>query len=89
MERDLELFFERLLTDSDFRDKFLTAKTAYEGYELAKEYIPNVSFDEFREGVLIADKRIKEEKQRNRELSFSEFQDVSGGVESLIKNWSM
>ncbi len=87
MERDLELFFERLLTDSDFRDRFLTAKTAYEGYELAKEYIPGVSFEKFKEGVLIADKRIKEEMQKSRELRLSDFEEVNGGVKDLIKKW--
>ena len=89
MEKDLELFFERLLTDSDFRDKFLTAKTAYEGYELAKEYIPGVSFEKFKEGVLIADKKLKEEMQRNRELRLSDIEGVNGGANELIKKWSL
>lgn len=93
MDKDLELFFERLLTDSIFRDKFLEAKTAQEGYELAKEYIPNVSFEEFREGILITDKKLKEEARENRTLSIDEATGVSGGnsedngASDLIKLW--
>lgn len=94
MDKDLELFFERLLTDSTFRDKFLGARTAQEGYELAKEYIPNVSFEEFREGILITDKKLKKEMRENRSLRMDEAKGISGGnnlngnVPSLISIWS-
>ena len=97
MDKDLELFFERLLTDSTFRDKFLGAKTALEGYELAKKYIPNVSFEEFKEGILITDKKLKEEKYGSRELMSDETKGISGGnrmqnpaedIPNLISNWS-
>jgi hypothetical protein len=94
MDKDLELFFERLLTDSTFRDKFLEAKTALEGYELAKEYIPDVSFEEFKEGILITDKKLKEEARESRALSIDEATGISGGdakynsASDLIKLWS-
>ena len=88
MKKDLELFFERLLIDSEFRDKFLKAKSAKEGYELAKEYIPNVSFKEFREGILITDKKLKKEKDILEKINDVDTSSVSAGnISALITKW--
>jgi len=88
MESSLEMFFERLLTDAEFRDKFLSARTAYEGYQLAKEYIPNVSFEEFKEGVLITDKKLRQEVGGSKEISLEDAKNVSGGAKALVAKWS-
>ena len=88
MKKDLELFFERLLIDSEFRDKFLKAKSAKEGYELAKEYIPDVSFKEFREGILITDKKLKKEKDILEKINDVDTSSVSAGnISALITKW--
>lgn len=88
MKRNLELFFERLLIDSEFRDKFLKAKSAKEGYELAKEYIPDVSFKEFREGILITDKKLKSEKEILEKINDVDTSSVSAGnISALITKW--
>lgn len=85
MKRDLELFFERLLTDCEFRDKFLTAKSAKEGYEIAKEYIPSVTFEEFREGVLIVDEKLKRNYKHAKKFNSADTSSVNGG--NLISKW--
>ena len=88
MKKDLELFFERLLIDSEFRDKFLKAKSAKEGYELAKEYIPDVSFKEFKEGILIADKKLKKEKEILGKINDEDISSTFGGnASTLITKW--
>ena len=88
MKRNLELFFERLLIDSEFRDKFLKAKSAKEGYELAKEYIPDVSFKEFREGILITDEKMRKEKKILETMNDGDIFSTSGGsANKLIARW--
>ena len=89
MNKNLELFFEKLLTDSIFRDKFLTATTAREGYELAKIYIPDVSFEEFKEGVLITERKLKEEIKNRNKISNDDMRFISGGIaHSLLGKWA-
>ena len=88
MKKDLELFFERLLIDSEFRDKFLKAKSAKEGYELAKEYIPNVDFKEFKEGVLITDEKLKNEMKILKKINDADTSSISSGsATTLIRKW--
>lgn len=88
MKKDLELFFERLLIDSEFRDKFLKAKSAKEGYELAKGYIPNVSFKEFKEGILITDEKMRKEKKILETMNDGDIFSTSGGsANKLIARW--
>lgn len=69
IKKDLEIFFERILTEPEFREEFTKASTAEAGYKLAKEYIPDVSFDEFKDGLITIHKRFvnKSYKPLNRE----------------------
>ena len=95
MKEDLELFFERLLTDQEFREKFIETKSAEEGYEMAKEYIPGVSLKEFKEGLTDLHDRFA--NRSYKELSDDSLSSVSGGkgqayidvlnhISTIIKN---
>ena len=80
MEEKLNLFFNRLTTDLLFRQKFMSTKTAEEGYDLAKPYLENVTFVQFKEGLT----RFYAGYRPNGKVTLSrnEYRMVAGGVAS-------
>lgn len=77
MKKELEIFFEKLLTDQQFREKFISTQSAEEGYEIAKPYIENVSFDEFKDGLIKLHQKFI--NRSYKEMGDEELNDVSGG----------
>ena len=87
IKKDLEIFFERILTEPEFREEFTKASTAEAGYELAQEYIPDVTFDEFKEGLITIHRRFinKSYKPLTREDAAKERRLVSESAEKDSK----
>lgn len=82
MEEKLNSFFNRLTTDLPFRQRFMSTKTAQEGYDLAKPYLDNITFKQFKEGLT----RFYASYRPNGKvtLSRSEYKMVAGGVASWV-----
>lgn len=78
MKRDLELFFEKLLSDQEFREKFIATDSAKDGYEMAKPYIPEISFEEFKEGLIKMHQKYT--NRSYKEMSDDDLKGVSGGA---------
>ena len=62
MNEKLKDFFKKLIKDEAFREEFASAKTAYDGYTMAKPYIEGVSFDEFKDGLTYIHNKIEYRK---------------------------
>ena len=78
MNEKLHVFFERLIKDYRFRERFMSTKTAKEGYELALPYLEDVSFEEFQEGLTAAYANVR--ANGKKPLSEEDYHKVSGGV---------
>lgn len=76
MNEKLKNFFKRLIKEEAFREEFASAKTAYDGYTMAKPYIEGVSFDEFKEGLTYIHNKIEYRK----ELLNADLSKISGGT---------
>lgn len=76
MNEKLKNFFKRLIKEEAFREEFAAAKTAYDGYTMAKPYIEGVSFDEFKEGLTYIHNKIEYRK----ELLNGDLAKISGGA---------
>ena len=76
MNEKLKDFFKRLIKDEAFREEFASAKTAYDGYTMAKPYIEGVSFDEFKNGLTYIHNKIEYRK----ELLAGDMAKISGGT---------
>lgn len=76
MNEKLKNFFKRLIKEEAFREEFAAAKTAYDGYTMAKPYIEGVSFDEFKEGLTYIHNKIEYRK----ELLNTDLSKISGGT---------
>ena len=85
MNEKLKSFFERLLKDEGLKEELSTAKTAYDGYTMAKSYIEGVSFDEFKEGLTYIHNKIAYRKK----LLNNEMREISGGVDNFAGLISM
>lgn len=77
MNEKLKDFFEKLMKDEEFREKFASAKTAYDGYTKAKPYIEGISFDEFKKALTYLHNKIDYRKK----LLNSDLAHINGGVE--------
>ena len=91
MSKKLDVFFKRLVTDYRFREKFMSAKTAKEGYELALPYLGSeVSFKEFKKCLTNVYANVR--ANGKKPLSKEEYSKVSGGavcwdqIINVIKN---
>lgn len=76
MNENLKSFFEKLMKDPEFREKFATAKTAYEGYTMAKPYIEGTSFEEFKNALTTINNKIDYRKK----LLSTDLESISGGA---------
>ena len=76
MNEKLKDFFKKLIKDEAFREEFASAKTAYDGYTMAKPYIEGVSFDEFKDGLTYIHNKIEYRK----ELLNGGMSKISGGT---------
>ena len=76
MNEKLKSFFKRLIKEEAFREEFAAAKTAYDGYTMAKPYIEGVSFDEFKEGLTYIHNKI----EYRQELLNGDLAKISGGA---------
>lgn len=79
MNENLKNFFERLLKDERLKEELATAKTAYDGYTMAKSYIEGVSFDEFKAGLTY----IHNQMTYRKKLLNSEIREIYGGVDNF------
>ena len=77
MNEKLKDFFKKLIKEEDFREEFAKAKTAYEGYTMAKPYIEGISFEEFKDALTHIHNKIEYRK----ELLKSDYAKVSGGTD--------
>ncbi|MDQ5984096.1 MAG: hypothetical protein RUMPE_01128 [Eubacteriales bacterium SKADARSKE-1] len=77
LKRDLRLFFEKLFSEPEFRQNFANTKSAEEGYEKAKPYIEDVTFEEFKEGLTYVHNKFFNKKYRK--LDGKDLTNVSGG----------
>lgn len=77
MKRDLEIFFEKLLTDQEFREEFVASESAEEGYKIARPYIGDISLEEFKEGLIEMHRKFI--NRSYKEMNDSDLNDVSGG----------
>ena len=78
MKKDLEIFFEKLLTEKEFREKFIATQSAKEGYEMAKPYLEGVSFDECKEGLIEMHRKFI--NRSYKEMTDEDLSGVSGGA---------
>ena len=75
MSETLKAFFKKLMEDQAFREQFSSAKTAKEGYEKARPYIGEASFNEFKEALTYVHNKIEYRKK----LLKSDLRSISGG----------
>ena len=76
MSEKLKAFFKKLMEDQAFREQFASAKTAKEGYEKARPYIGEASFNEFKEALTYIHNKIEYRKK----LRKSDLRSISGGA---------
>ena len=76
MNENIKSFFEKLMKDPEFREKFATAKTAYEGYTMAKPYIEGTSFEEFKNALTTIHNKVDYRKK----LLNKDLENISGGA---------
>ncbi len=76
MSEKLKAFFKKLMEDQAFREQFSSAKTAKEGYEKARPYIGEASFNEFKEALTYVHNKIEYRKK----LLKSDLRSISGGA---------
>ena len=77
MRKELKCFFEKLFTEPEFRQLFLNTTSAKEGYELARPYLENVTFREFKEGIAYVHKKLYD--KHYKEMSEFDLKNISGG----------
>ncbi len=77
MRKELKCFFEKLFTEPEFRQLFLNTTSAKEGYELARPYLKNVTFSEFKEGIAYVHKKLYD--KHYKEMSEFDLENISGG----------
>jgi len=77
MRKELKCFFEKLFTEPEFRQLFLNTTSAKEGYDLARPYLENVTFSEFKEGLAYVHKKLY--NNHYKELSEFDLNSISGG----------
>lgn len=90
MNEKLKKFFTKLIKEENFREKFVSAKTAYEGYTMAKPYIEGVSFDEFKAGLTYIHNKIEYRKELLNGESMAKIsggEDIFEDVLFLISSW--
>lgn len=80
MSESLREFFKRLMKDEEFREEFASAKTAYEGYTMAKPYIEGISFEEFKEALTTIHNKVSYRK----ELLNQDLESISGGSTNIF-----
>lgn len=80
MSEKLKAFFKKLMEDQAFREQFASAKTAKEGYEKARPYIGEASFNEFKEALTYVHNKIEYRKK----LLKSDLRSISGGADFAV-----
>ena len=84
MKEQLKNFFDELKNNIHFKEKFSQAKTAEEGYILAKPYIGGASLSEFKDGLRTFYSDIRSSGKNI--ISKEEIKKVSGGVDVIWNN---
>ena len=68
------------MKDEEFREEFASAKTAYEGYTMAKPYIEGISFEAFKDALTDIHNKISYRK----ELLSQDLESINGGSTNIF-----